>query len=273
MQGAEEEQWEGEERRELPAEGEEEEEYGPYQPATLVQYDLPIQESEMATHYPGYVNTIQRQQDRVSADRPVMASAEDILHCILPPRDLGDDWVQFVTSKPASRYDVRDLTEQFEYHLRDAKARESGICSVRGAIFSMCFDEITRQVTVDCAERGLLLLRIRDELRMTANAYRTLYEASVGFGKKKTVEAEKGKPEMEERIEQLSREKQAMQEEVNRLQAKLRALDRWCQERKEADHKRNTTEISFLQGQNKRLKAQEQRTREFQEQERKAFQS
>jgi hypothetical protein len=32
-------------------------------------------------------------------------------------------------------------------------------------------DELIRQVTVECAERGLLLLRVRDELRMTLAAY------------------------------------------------------------------------------------------------------
>ncbi len=32
-------------------------------------------------------------------------------------------------------------------------------------------DELLRQVTVDNAERGLLLLRVRDEVRMTTAAY------------------------------------------------------------------------------------------------------
>ena len=32
-------------------------------------------------------------------------------------------------------------------------------------------DELIRQITINCAERGLLLLRVRDELRMTVAAY------------------------------------------------------------------------------------------------------
>ena len=36
-------------------------------------------------------------------------------------------------------------------------------------------DEIIRQVTVNCAERGLLLLRVRDELRMTIVAYQACF--------------------------------------------------------------------------------------------------
>ena len=45
------------------------------------------------------------------------------------------------------------------------------------AIISLSTDELIRQVTINCAERGLLLLRVRDEIRMTIAAYQTLYES------------------------------------------------------------------------------------------------
>lgn len=44
------------------------------------------------------------------------------------------------------------------------------------------------QVTINCAERGLLLLRVRDEMRMTIAAYQTLYESSVAFGMRKALQ-------------------------------------------------------------------------------------
>ena len=34
------------------------------------------------------------------------------------------------------------------------KKRESGICPIREELHSQCFDEIIRQVTIDCPERG-----------------------------------------------------------------------------------------------------------------------
>ncbi len=37
---------------------------------------------------------------------------------------------------------------------------------------------------------GLLLLRVRDELRMTLHAYQTLYESSIAFGVRKALQAE-----------------------------------------------------------------------------------
>jgi len=62
-------------------------------------------------------------------------------------------------------------------------------------------DELIRQVTISCAERGLLLLRVRDEIRMTIAAYQTLYESSVAFGMRKALQAEQGKSDMERQVQ------------------------------------------------------------------------
>ncbi len=64
----------------------------------------------------------------------------------------------------------------------------------------MFTDELIRQVTIECAERGLLLLRVRDEIRMTIAAYQTLYESSVAFGMRKALQAEQGKFDMEKKV-------------------------------------------------------------------------
>lgn len=61
-------------------------------------------------------------------------------------------------------------------------------------------DELIRQVAVSSPERGLLLLRVRDEIRMTTDAYKALYDSSVTFGVRKQVQAEAGIPEMEAAI-------------------------------------------------------------------------
>ena len=57
----------------------------------------------------------------------------------------------------------------------ERQARESGICPVREELFSQCFDEIIRQVTNEEPERGHLLRRVRDEIKVTSQAYQTLY--------------------------------------------------------------------------------------------------
>lgn len=67
-------------------------------------------------------------------------------------------------------------------------------------VFVYLLDELIRQVTIECAERGLLLLRVRDEIRMTIAAYQTLYESSVAFGMRKALQAEQGKSDMEKKV-------------------------------------------------------------------------
>lgn len=61
-------------------------------------------------------------------------------------------------------------------------------------------DELIREITINCAERGLLLLRVRDEIQMTIAAYQTLYESSTAFGMRKALQAEQGKHDMEKRV-------------------------------------------------------------------------
>jgi dynein light intermediate chain len=117
----------------------------------------------------------------------------------------GQLWVQYVSSTPATRLDVINLQEELDRKLQQRQARETGICPVREELYSQTFDELIRQVphrrrprraaraachrgtdaacacaaqvTINCAERGLLLLRVRDEIRMTVSAYQTLYES------------------------------------------------------------------------------------------------
>lgn len=59
------------------------------------------------------------------------------------------------------------------------QARETGICPVREELYAQCFDELIREVTINCAERGLLLLRIRDEMHMTIAAYQVRHKGNL----------------------------------------------------------------------------------------------
>lgn len=50
--------------------------------------------------------------------------------------------------------------EQLDQKLQLRQARETGICQVRRELYAQCFDELIRQCTINCTERGLLLLRV-----------------------------------------------------------------------------------------------------------------
>lgn len=55
-------------------------------------------------------------------------------------------------------------------------------------------------MTIQCTERGLVLVQIRDELRATSAAYQELYESSIAFGMRKALTSEKTRAELEARV-------------------------------------------------------------------------
>uniref|UniRef100_A0A8B9PRU2 Axonemal dynein light intermediate polypeptide 1 n=1 Tax=Apteryx owenii TaxID=8824 RepID=A0A8B9PRU2_APTOW len=117
-------------------------------------------------------------------------------------------------------------------------------------------DELIRETTINCAERGLLLLRVRDEIQMTIAAYQTLYESSVAFGMRKALQAEQGKSDMEKRIAELEEEKQELEKQVNEQKAKCEAIEKHENERRQTEEKKHTEEVQFLKRTNQQLKAQ-----------------
>ena len=167
----------------------------------------------------------------------------------------GQLWVQYVSSTPATRLDVINLQEQLDQKLQQRQARETGICPVREELYAQCFDELIRQVTINCAERGLLLLRVRDEIRMTIAAYQTLYESSIAFGMRKALMAEQKKAEIEAKIKSLEGDKSELVRQVQELKAKCEAIEKRESERRALDEKNHQEEVTLLKEANDRLKA------------------
>ena len=135
----------------------------------------------------------------------------------------------------------------------ERQARESGICPVREELFSQCFDEIIRQVTLSEPECGLLLLRVRDEIKMTIAAYQTLYQSSVTFAMRKQLQAEHGKADLEKRITELEAKKTKQENKVIELKSKLEAIEKRNSERRAVDKTKREEEIAFLKYQETHL--------------------
>lgn len=191
--------------------------------------------------------------------RANVSATEDILDSILPPRQWTEDgviWAQHVSTTPATRLDVINLQEKLDQQLQHRAARETGICPIREELYAQCFDELIRQVTVNCAERGLLLLRVRDELRMTIAAYQTLYESSVAFGLRKALQTECGKANMDVRIQQLEAELKELDRQVVEWKNKCEVNEKKEAERRAYEEKKHAEEIAYFTRSNKQLKAQ-----------------
>lgn len=182
---------------------------------------------------------------------------EDILNSILPPREWTEDgqlWVQYVSSTPATRLEVINLQENLDNQLQQRQARETGICSIREELYAQCFDELIRQITINCAERGLLLLRVRDEARMRISAYETLYESSIAYGIRKALMAEQRKTELDANINELKAKQQDLRQQVENLKKSIESTQIRAQEKREAEEKAHSEEVERIQKTNDHLK-------------------
>lgn len=182
-------------------------------------------------------------------------SFSDILNSILPPRELMIDGrlvVQYVSSAPGGS---ANLKEELDKRLRENKARETGLCPIREELYAQAFDEIIRQATVACSERGLLLLRVRDETRQTIASYQTLYESSIAFAMRKALSAQYKKKELQEKIESLRAEKSELESQVENLQRQKVEIKEREDKRKEKETENHEAEVAKYRKINDQLKA------------------
>jgi len=87
-------------------------------------------------------------------------------------------------------------------------------------------------------------VRVRYEIKMTIQAYQTLYESSIAYGMRKALQAEQSKAE--KLLQLASLEKRCMENENEINDLRRRILDKLEDEKqekleKEQDHERETT--------------------------------
>ena len=153
---------------------------------SLVKYDTPFLVSSTATNKKTLKDLEENEENATLYLRNIINkgdgedtegfefSVKDALNKILPPKKITDNeqiWVQYVTCTPCAKADVIILQEELDRRLQTEQARETGICPIREKLYVECFDELIRQVTINCLERGILLMRIKKELIMTVETY------------------------------------------------------------------------------------------------------
>ena len=207
---------------------------------SLVKYDTPIVVSSSGTGKKG-------KKTLPPIEKAATTKNEDFLNSILPPREYtenGQLWVQYVSPTPATRVDVINLQEDLENRLQQRQARETGIWPIREELYPQCFDELIRQITINCAERGFLLVRVRDEIKMTILAYQTLYESAIAFGMRKALQSEQKKSDMSNRIKELESKCQDLEKEVETLQLNIEDTVRKEEEERTKDDKNHKDKVA-----------------------------
>ena len=119
---------------------------------------------------------------------PDNQSLKSFLDSILPPKKIIENdliFYQFVSCDSAIVNDVLKLSAQLDNQMKIRGAKEKGICRIREELYNECFEEIIRQVTIGCLQRGDLLNRIKLEMNYEINYYQKLYESIISFSLRK----------------------------------------------------------------------------------------
>jgi hypothetical protein len=120
---------------------------------TLLKYDDPVLARSGAGQY-----------TTVGSGRAIRAALDDLF----PPRrssDTGNEFLQYVSATPATLSDVDKLQHDLDRMLRRRNAQKSVLDRNHAEVYGDFFDEIVRQVAIQCPERGRLLGQLRDEFR------------------------------------------------------------------------------------------------------------
>jgi dynein light intermediate chain len=190
------------------------------------------------------------------AERLPVDERLEILNSILPPKEWTKDgsvWIQNVSPNPATTVDVVKLKDNLDIKLQEQHARTTGICPIREELYTQCFDELIRQVTIICAERGIALLRVRDEVNMSMAAYQSLYQSSVAFGMRKALHGEQRRNTHEDSIRELQQEIRDLHDEVKVEMNRIEKFERENNERRAEDDRKHREEVDALKNNIMRL--------------------
>ena len=219
----------------------------------LLKYDVPILEANIKPSLP------RPKKNKKNENEQDEQLTREVLDSMLPPRKFledGQNLIQYVSIAPATRSDVVKLQTQLDSLLQQRKARNTGICPIRSELYAQCFDEIIRQITIDCSARGRLLVKVRDELRMTITSYQQLYESAIAWGMRKVIRVEQKKDQIEEENKTLREEIRSLDLKVNELQARIVSLEKTSIELRSEREKSYTEETTYLKRQNAQIKSQ-----------------
>ena len=173
----------------------------------------------------------------------------ETLNNMFPPKqweENGHKYIQYISPKIATRENCRELFKALDQKLKERRAKEKGICPVRNQIYSQCFDEIIRQVTIDNPERGLLLLKVRDEIKMSIASYQTLYESALLYGLRKQMQMEDNRENLKKELEMKEKKNIELMNKKIELEKKLKTLKKHFDERKAIEADKRDKDIQFL---------------------------
>lgn len=215
----------------------------------LLKYDAPVI-SEL-------VNTKKIKKAAAPAAANPQQWLVDFLDKIFPPKKINDgglEYLQHASTAATSRSDIIALEEQLDALLKQKKARATGICPIRAALFDECFNEVIRQVAIDSTERATLLVDIRDEIQETINGYKKQYESITAHGIRGAIHREQNKNNLIKENQRLEAEIKAFEDKIADLKKRMKDAETNDQMDAQAKLKEHKEKMAIHQQENAALR-------------------
>lgn len=110
---------------------------------------------------------------------------------------------------------MKSLEKSLDEQLKSFGAMEIGLCPIRRQFYDQCFDELVRQVTIECAERGILLHRIRNFYRSLMKAFEQSYLSGNAYAMRTYLLNEQKRFQLTEQIDHFEFDLQQLRDELN----------------------------------------------------------
>lgn len=166
-----------------------------------------------------------------------------------------DSFVAVARADHAEVLDVVCLQERIIQLCAEGKAKAQGVCSVREAVYDRGMQELIRQVTVHCPERGLLLAELTDEIKESTGTYDLLFDSACQYAVRKAIERDLYRTMLRE-LDELRVRSRTIENRVQELRAKKEGLERRFAEQRETERKLHEEEVAFLKRGNAQLSAE-----------------
>ena len=103
------------------------------------------------------------------------------------------------SSKKSEKEEIQIIAEKIEVLIRQRKCKQEGVCEINDEIYLETFNELIRQIAIDCPERGIVLSIIRDEIERTIKEFKNIYRNSQKFSVRREISSSNGISDLERR--------------------------------------------------------------------------
>jgi len=192
-------------------------------------------------------------------DRDVFYTLHDMrkmLHIMFPSKSYkegGKLWQKHVSLSQASRWDLYAFEDELLAKNRLLSVNKFGISRMEAQLNFLYLDELVRQETLSCAERGLLVQTIRQELHSYVDLYEDVIASANNFFLRHSRVALKAIDELQEQLSKLEEQKHDLEQELDILEVVLNQSKRLAQVRMETDMKLYEDEMLCIKRSNQQL--------------------